>query len=81
MGVYLTELRIWVALAFPTAFRELSDLIPWLVSLAMVGHVSTTALAALSLTETWLYGFSVIVWGTFAMAGSNVVRSGAVRAA
>jgi Na+-driven multidrug efflux pump len=70
---YVDEARVWWALAWPSSLAACADLLPWLVNLSFIGHASPTALAALSLTETWLYGFSVVVWSAFASAGSTLV--------
>ena len=45
------ELRAWLALAVPGGLRALTELLPWLCSLAMIGRVGTLDLSALSLTE------------------------------
>jgi Na+-driven multidrug efflux pump len=69
----LDEARVWWSLAWPSSIASFADLLPWLINLSFVGHASASALAALSLTETWLYAFSVVVWSAFAAAGSTLV--------
>jgi Na+-driven multidrug efflux pump len=71
--LFFQEARLWWALAWPSSLGALAELLPWLINLSFVGHVSASSLASLSLTETWLYGFSVVIWSAFASAGSTLV--------
>lgn len=81
------ELVLWSSLAIPSALRNLTDLLPWLCSLSMLGRVSTRELAALSLTETWIYGWMSVSWYSVAITQSTLIsqahgarRVGAMRA-
>ena len=67
------ELRAWAALALPAGLRAFVDLLPWLVSLSFIGRVNTTMLAALSLTETWIYGWMIVSWSAVAMTQSTLI--------
>jgi Na+-driven multidrug efflux pump len=67
------ELRRFAALALPSAARGLLELVPWLVSLAIVGRLGTRELAALSLVETWTYVPMVIVWQAVGATQSTLV--------
>lgn len=70
---YAVELRQWWALAWPTSLRSLADLLPWLATLTMVGRVGTQELAALSLTESWLYGLMTVPWIGLTITESTLV--------
>lgn len=70
---YWNELRIWWGLAYPASFRGLTEILPWLVTLAFVGRLGTSELAALSLVETWMYGFMVITWIAVSMTQNTLV--------
>jgi Na+-driven multidrug efflux pump len=69
----LQELRVWLELSLPLAALGIVELLPGMCSLVMVGHISATHLAALSLTEgsqqffmvssTW--GVQGITWPRF----------------
>ena len=67
------ELRRFLALALPSAARSLLELVPWLVSLAVVGRLGTRELAALSLVETWAYSPMVIVWQAVAVTQGTLM--------
>jgi Na+-driven multidrug efflux pump len=67
------ELRLWLHLAFPSALRSTADLIPWLVTLTMVGRLGTFELSSLSLTETMIYTSMVIVWNSVGKAQSTLI--------
>ena len=67
------ELWRFLALALPSAARGLLDLVPWLVSLAVVGRLGTRELAALSLVETWAYSPMVIVWQAIAVTQGTLM--------
>lgn len=56
------EIRQWSYLSFLTGVGNFSEMTPWLVSLIMIGHVSTQQLAALGLVEVWLYSFLEVLW-------------------
>jgi Na+-driven multidrug efflux pump len=67
------ELRIWLTLAGPSSLRGLLDLGPWIIVLAFIGRVGTKELAALSLFETFMYGFMSINWVAVSMTQSTLV--------
>ena len=56
------ELKIWMKLSFFSVSRMFVELFPWFISLSLVGHKSTVALAALSVVEIWVYTWIVISW-------------------
>ena len=72
-GLVPTAVWSWLSLAVPAGARCFSDLGPWFVSLSFVGHVGATPLAALSLTETWLYAWMSVAWDASAAAQSTLV--------
>ena len=67
------EFIAWSQLAVPSGFRSLFDLLPWLCSLSMIGRVGTRELSALSLTETWIYGWMTVSWTAIAITQSTLV--------
>lgn len=67
------EFVAWAKLAVPSGLRSLFDLLPWLCSLAMIGRVGTRELSALSLTETWIYGWMTVSWTAIAITQSTLV--------
>lgn len=67
------ELLPWAAIAWPAGLRQLVELLPWLVSLSLIGRVSTRALAALSLTETWIYAWMSASWSSVSMTAATLV--------
>ena len=69
----VAEIKTWLQLSFWTAIRSMCELLPWLVSLVMVGHVSTEDLAALSLVEVWIYTFLEIIWTGVSVTESVLV--------
>ena len=69
----LKEFYCWFHLAWPTSLSRFCELLPWLITLMFIGRVGSQELAALSLTETWLYCFKVIVWGAVATAASTLI--------
>lgn len=67
------ELRAWLSLAIPSGLRSLLELLPWLCSLSMLGRVGTRELSALSLTETWIYGWMTISWTGMSITQSTLI--------
>ena len=57
------ELARWWTLAWPSALTSGFDLLPWIVSLTLIGRLGTEDLSAVSLMETWLYGWMVVALG------------------
>ena len=73
VSLYLSELRLWLKLALPSALRSTADLLPWLITLTMVGRLGTFELSALSLTETMIYTSMVVVWNAVTKAQSTLI--------
>lgn len=70
------EVKTWVSLASFSGIRSFCELLPWLISLIMIGRVGTEELAAASLAETWLYSFMIINWiGTEMTLGTLVSQA------
>lgn len=67
------EIRQWSYLSFLTGVGNFSEMTPWLVSLIMIGHVSTQQLAALGLVEVWLYSFLEVLWTGLGLTESVLV--------
>ena len=55
------------------AIGNFSDTAPWLISLIMIGHVSTLELAALGIIEVWLYAFLEVLWSGIGITESILV--------
>jgi hypothetical protein len=56
LRVDMGELALWWALAWRSALREVAELVPWIVSLAVVGRMpgsDSKPLEAMALTENW----------------------------
>lgn len=67
------ELRFWKDLAAPAAIRSFVEMLPWLITLAMLGRRSTLDLSALSMAEAWMYSFMGTSWSAIAMTQSTLV--------
>jgi len=70
---FKNELRRWSSLSFLSGIGAFSDMAPWLISLIMIGHVSTVELAALGLIEVWLYSFLEVIWSGIGLTESVFV--------
>lgn len=60
--IWNRELQIWLKLSFYNSSRMFFDLLPWMISLSLIGHKSTESLEALSIVEMWVYTWIVISW-------------------
>lgn len=63
----------WARLACLNGIRSACQLAPWVVSLALVGHKSASALAAVSLMEVFLNSFMEITWRSVGPSLSTLV--------
>ena len=73
INLHISELRFWLKLALPSALRSTADLLPWLITLTMVGRLGTFELSALSLTETMIYTSMVVVWNCVSKSQSTLI--------
>lgn len=72
-AAYKNEMKKWAWLSFLTGIGNFSDMAPWLISLIMIGHVSTQDLAALGIIEVWLYSFLEVIWNGIGLTESVLV--------
>lgn len=63
----------WWHLSWVSGLRSFLELLPWMVSLIIMGHYGTNELAALSLVEVWIYTFMTVAWEAVAMTNSILV--------
>lgn len=73
INLHISEFRFWLKLALPSALRSTADLLPWLITLTMVGRLGTFELSALSLTETMIYTSMVVVWNCVSKSQSTLI--------
>lgn len=52
----------WSSLALLRFIQIVTELTPWIVSIAFVGQIGSKELAALSLVEVWVNSFLDITW-------------------
>ncbi len=69
----MKEFMTWGKISILATLQTCTELTPWVVSLAFVGGVSSTQLAALSLVEVWVYSFLEISWLAVTQAASVLV--------
>lgn len=69
----MKELSTWGKISILSTLQACTELTPWIVSLAFVGSVSSTQLAALSLVEVWVYSFLEISWLAVTQAASVLI--------
>ena len=72
-SVFVNECRRWGSLSFLSGIGLFCDSAPWLISLIMIGHVSTQDLAALGIIEVWLYSFLEVIWSGLGLTESVLV--------
>jgi Na+-driven multidrug efflux pump len=61
-------------LSIPITMKGFSEILPWIITLAFVGHyLGTAQLSALSLMETYIYSFLVVSWETISMTASTLL--------
>ena len=71
---YATEAAAWWAVTWPSALRGVTELLPWLCTLVVVGRaLGSDELAALSLAETFGYPLMVVTWGATGVTATALV--------
>jgi len=53
LRVDIGELALWWALAWRSAAREVAELVPWIITLVVVGDLGTRPQAAMAVAENW----------------------------
>ena len=69
----IDEIMLWCKIAFLSSIAWFAGLVPWLASIAFIGHTSTVNLSALSAVEVWINSFMDIVWTGVGMTQSVLV--------
>jgi Na+-driven multidrug efflux pump len=67
------EFFTWGKISLLSTVQLITELSPWLITLAFTGQISSVQLAALSLVELWLYTFLDIAWFSVTQTGSVVI--------
>lgn len=67
------EYSTWGRITTLSTILAITELTPWIISLAFVGRVSSLQLAALSLVEVWVYSFLEVSWVAVTQTGSVLI--------
>jgi Na+-driven multidrug efflux pump len=71
------EAHAWLAIACPSVFSVIAQNIPNVCTLAFLGQMSTSALAAVALTQVWIYGLAFTLWVALGITQASVTSQAA----